>query len=354
MLLAAALAVGMTPARAAPTGLELHGFADVGYVQTTEDTASGAHSGFVLGNLDFYLTPQFGSRVKSLAELTFEYDEEGSLNTDLERLQIGYIVDDRLTLWLGRFHTPYGYWNTAYHHGAQIQPSIERPRFLAFEDEGGILPAHTAGLWAAGRTHVGSGQVTYDAYVGNGSRIEEGVIEPDLTGDSNNDRAIGARFGYQFSGAADGLWVGVHGLREEIDARTAGQLLARSEVSVLGAFAAYTPDRWELFGEYYRFSNDDLDGGSGTHGSWAGFLQVGYSFNGRVTPYARGEKASLDQQDPYFAHLEYGRSYTSAVIGVRYDVEPTATLKFEGGRIDATRDGGERYNEARLQLAVRF
>ena len=45
----------------------------------------------------------------------------------------------------GRTHTGFGYWNNAYHHGRWLQPTIARPRWVAFEDDGGILPVHWVG-----------------------------------------------------------------------------------------------------------------------------------------------------------------------------------------------------------------
>jgi len=93
-------------------GLPLHGFADVGYLRSTNDP-NGRKDGFSLGALDIYLTPAFGDRGRSIVELVFEYDGDGAQTIDLERLQFGYTFSDAATLWAGRFHTPYGHWNTA-------------------------------------------------------------------------------------------------------------------------------------------------------------------------------------------------------------------------------------------------
>jgi len=90
-------------------GVPLHGFADAGYVFSSKDVA-GRKSGFALGNMDLYLTPDLGGRIKTLLELVFEFNEKGDgVATDLERLQIGYTVNDALTVWAGRVHTPYGF-----------------------------------------------------------------------------------------------------------------------------------------------------------------------------------------------------------------------------------------------------
>ncbi|MGC2049694.1 MAG: hypothetical protein WA635_13925, partial [Gallionella sp.] len=203
-------------------GVPLHGFLDVGYAINSKDSTNpalpGLPNGFNVGSLDIYLTPQFEGKVKTLIELIFENTPEGSLATDLERAQIGYTFSDAATMWAGRFHSPYGYWNTAYHHGAQMQTAILRPRFLDFVDKGGILPAHMIGLWANGKIRAGGGRFTYDAYAGNGPGIAVepgvgGVLDPQTAGDSNHQAMVGFNLGYEFGGWADGLRLALYGLR---------------------------------------------------------------------------------------------------------------------------------------------
>lgn len=334
-------------------GLPIHGFADVGYVNSGKSAADGRKSGFVLGNVDFYLSPEFGDRVKSLIELNFEYGDSGSLGTDLERLQLGYTVSDSLTLWAGRFHTPYGYWSTAFHHGAQIQTSIDRPKMIAFEDGGGILPAHTVGLWATGKTKVADGSVEYDAYVGNGNRILDGVIDYNAVKDDNSDKFVGGSVRYRFGGALDGLLVGAHAFKQEVSSYVGGNSAPSSTTSVnmFGGYGFYDADGWENIAEFYRFNNSS---GGTSRNSWSGFVQVGHNFEGNLTPYVRYEKASLNQLDPYFANLEQGKSYARSTAGIRYDLSAKTALKFEVNQTDETVNGGEKYNEAKLQFSVRF
>src|SRR5215831_10396761 len=70
-------------------GLPLHGFLDVGAAYRS----NGGPRGFGVGNLDFYLTPRIGDRIKGLVELTFEVDSvTGELETDLERAQFGNVL----------------------------------------------------------------------------------------------------------------------------------------------------------------------------------------------------------------------------------------------------------------------
>jgi hypothetical protein len=336
----------------AETGVPVHGFFDVGYERSTLPRADDRKAGLVLGNLDFFITPSFG-RVKTLAELVFEVDEGGGLATDLERLQFGYTISDSLTAWIGRFHTPYGYWNAAFHHGAQIQTAVTRPRFVDFEDKGGFLPAHSVGIWATGQVALAGGKLRYDAYLANGSRIADSVIDFNAHRDDNSNKAVGGNLGYRFGGALDGLLVGLHALSEDVKVYQGDGPAARTRLAFTGGYYYYDGGNWESIAEYYRFRNKDLDGG-GTHASWAAFLQVGYTFMHLWTPYYRWEKAALSPADLYFAAQDSGRSYRRHVAGVKYDLNPNTAIKLE---VNRTREflGEERsYSEARAQFAVRF
>lgn len=336
-------------------GLPLHGFADLGYASSSKAVPDGRKRGFTLGNFDLYLTPEFEGGVKSLLELNFEYGEEGELATDLERLQIGYTFSDALTLWGGRFHTPYGYWNTAFHHGAQIQSAVLRPKMIAFEDQGGILPAHTVGLWATGQTRAGAGKVEYDAYAGNGSRTVGGVLDFNPVKDNDSNIMLGGSLRYRFGGDLDGLVLGAHGFTQKVsDYATLPNLplalQGTTKVNMLGAYGFYDGNDWEIIGEYYDFRNKDLSAAGAKHNSWAGFLQAGKSF-GRLLPYARFEKAALDQTDNYFAQQNSGKSYQRQALGVRFELGPKTALKLE---LNHTDESGTKYNEAQVQAAVRF
>jgi hypothetical protein len=333
-------------------GVPVHGFADVGYEYSKKPIADGRRAGFVLGNLDFFFTPNFG-RVKMLAELNFEVTGEGGLATDLERMQLGYTFSDSFTAWMGRFHTPYGYWNTAFHHGAQIQ-AVTRPRFIDFEDKGGILPSHTVGLWANGRFTAGPGKFIYDVYIGNGDRIVDGVLDFNAFRDDNSNKAVGGNLGYRFGGALDGLLVGVHAMRADTDVYHDDALQNRNRLAFTGAYLYADLHNWEAIGEYYRFRNKDLSGGTGTHASWAGFFQVGRTFFDLWTPYYRWEKANLDPADNYFAAQESGRSYARNVLGVRYALNPNTALKLEANRTKEYLGEDKWYTELRAQFAVRF
>lgn len=302
-------------------GIPVHGFVDVNAGWSSGDDPVKLR-GFNAGSLDLYLTPQIGPRIRSLMELVFEFEEEGS-RFDMERVQLGYTFSDALTLWGGRFHTPFGMWNTAYHHGANLQPSITRPALVDFEDRGGLIPAHSVGLWATGKTALGEGRLTYDSYVANGPSIRERHLDPNTYTDDNSSKLVGFNLGLQPAGALPGPTFGLHGFTTLVDDASGGTTRLRA----LGGYLGYDAQNWELIGEYYRFSDVDIPTGA-RHVSHAGFLHVGRAL-GQLTPYLRLERASLDPRDNYFRSQRTGRSHSHVVLGARYALDANAALKFE-------------------------
>ena len=332
------------------TGLPIHGFADVG--AGDHNPFNPGLKGFNVGNLDFYLTPRLGERTLALFELNFEVATNGSVGVDLERAQIGYQFSDQATVWLGRFHTPYGFINTALHHGAWISDALRRPKFVQFEDHGGSLPAHTVGAWLTGSDRAGSGKLLYDLYAGNGQEIVGGVVDMRNAGNTHGSPIVGGRLGYQFgSGPVDGLTLGLHSLSSRIDDDQIPVDVTR--VNMYGGYAVYDTDRWEHIAELYFFNDRDLTGGSGSRRSEAGFLQVGYRAPWGI-PYARYERASFKQGDQYFLQQSTGNSYYRTAIGVRFDIDLKSALKFELANTRDTDRVVDEYNEALVQYAIRF
>jgi hypothetical protein len=368
-------------------GMPLHGFMDVGYAINSQGSNDVANpyvanpKGFYQGSLSFYMAPHFGDRVLALAEPNFEMDKlDGSVSVDIERLQIGYAFSDAATLWGGRFHTPFGYWNTAFHHGAQLQTSVLRPRFLDFEDLGGILPTHMVGLWGTGKVRAGQSKFTYDVYVGNGPKISDatpmgslnppttyqgGALDPNIAGDDNHSAMVGLNLGYDFSGMLDGLRLAVHWMNGDVNiygippttiaSDLKNNTLGTTNLNVGGGSLVYLSNDWEIMGEYYAFNNKDKATDL-KYKSKAGYLQIGVSFNA-WTPYVRAERTILDQNDYYFSAQASGQSYARQVLGLRYNVSPKAALKLELMNSNFKEELGRTalsYRSLNLQYAIGF
>ena len=348
------------------TGLPIHGFADVNL---------GNHNlyfpyfhGLNVGSLDFYLTPKMGDRVISLVELIFETGPDGTVGTDLERFQIGYQFSDRATVWAGRFHTPYGYVNTALHHGVWLADALRRPKFVNFEDKGGVMPAHTVGLWVTGAQRFGENKLLYDFYAGNGQKIVSGIVDMQNGGNDHGAAIVGARVSYQLGGRLDGLTVGLNGFTDKVNSdHVLDGMVVATRVNMAGVYAAYDTDTWEHIVEAYLFRDTNLAAFPGSHNSNAWFAQLGYRASWGL-PYLRYERASLDQNDLYFLDQTFGASYYRYSTGVRFDINAKSALKFE---VAHTRNTDERiatdyrpadlvigipveYNEILAQYAIRF
>ncbi len=86
--------------------LQIRGFGDVDFSATDQ---KGTNSGFNLGQLDLHLASALSQKISYFGEITFNAHPT-DYTVEVERSIIRY---DPF-----RYHTPIGYWNTAFHHGA--------------------------------------------------------------------------------------------------------------------------------------------------------------------------------------------------------------------------------------------
>ena len=368
-VLAAALAAAPGPARA----FELNGFGDVTCSDTEANNNAPSNNGCALGQLAFYLAEQLSDHLDVLAEYVIESPGEGFV-VDLERLQIGYAFNNNHKIRAGRFHNLLGYWNLAYHHGAHLQTTIGRPFFLEFEDENGVIPVHMVGLWWDSRFNTSAGRVSLGMMAGNGASItgdptavavgtvNTTELNPDSAGDHDNDKAVSARLAIH-PAAVPGLGVGVSGQVgkvniTDIDINADGTVDPPDQIDqTLGVLdLEYITDALEVLAEYYVWMNDSARV-SGYDDSSAYYVQAGYQFAHKVTPYARYESLDAKANDPYFIAVGMtlpgqDRQKSITTVGVRYDIHYRAALKFELRAVDDDLDGT--YNEAGVQWSFSF
>jgi hypothetical protein len=332
------------------TGLPVHGFADINL--GNHNPFNSEEKGASLNNFDLYLTPKLGGKWLSLFELNFEVDFSGTVGVDIERGQLGYQFSDAATVWVGRFHTPFGYVNTALHHGVWLNDSLRRPGFLMFEDQGGVMPSHTVGAWMTGAERGDGGKVLYDVFAGNGQQIIGGLIDMRSGGNDHGKLIYGGRLGYQWTaGPMEGLMVGGNVFDSKIEDDQIPEDL--TDVRVAGTYAVYDTDTWEVLSEAYWFDNKDVYQSEGTHRSKAYYVQAGYRLP-YIIPYVRYERAHLDQTDQYFAQQLTGNSYYRTAAGFRRDLNPKVALKFEVANTHRTDRVIASFDEFLAQLAIRF
>src|SRR3569832_1549420 len=321
-------------------------FADIRY---DGDSANGSRNAFALGQIDLYATQKIDDKTRVFVEYVFEDPGDGFV-VDLERLSITRTINPHFSIGAGRFHTPIGYWNTAYHHGALNQDTVSRPSFLDFEDgAGAILPMHVVGLMAMGQFDAGGGKLHYDLAVANGSSINTDPagfppeIDVNNSSDPNEQKSVMLHLSYFFPQLP--MRVGVFGMTNTIaesgdianGAVTAfGSSLEKQ--TLYGFDARYATSRFDALGEFYIFSNDDKVGGTGSHDASAYFLQFGYRVTDKLKPIYRYESVDFTAADTYFLYLGTAEG-TRHVVGLRYDIDDSNALKLEINRRQPTAPG---------------
>lgn len=344
---------------------ELNGFADVSFTKSTKGADEFRKGDFAFGELDLYFAQTLDD-IDVLVELVVE---EGAV-LDLERLTLGYTFSDALRLRVGRFHTALGFWNTAYHHGVQLQPTIRRPDFLKFEHDGGVLPVHIIGAYIAGRADTAIGAIEYGAMLGNGPRITSNdgmnVLHPNNISDNNNGKAIALNIAVSPI-AIQGLKIGLSGHIAEVkddgavdidvdnadgdNDLTTGVEVGSGDVEVdqtiLGAAVIYSIAKVDIAGEY--FSIKDTNAKDYTSSAYYGLIT--YAYKEKWVPYLMYENMSVKEADPYFMSLG-SLDIEELTIGLRYNINYRSSLKGEYRRvIDA---GDKDWNEYALQWALAF
>jgi hypothetical protein len=336
LLLAAAVAA-FSPLSIAGA-FEFKGFGDVTFTKSDLSDSEARHGSFALGQFDLYLNQPVGDRVDVLSELVFETDtESGNFGVDLERLQISYLVADWLVLHAGRFHNLLGYWNMAYHHGSQIQTSIERPQILSFEDDGGILPVHLVGLWLSGYAPVGPVLLDYGLMLGNGPKIQDvgslngGSLNPNNVSDNSGNKAFAFNLTLHPQALPD-LGVGLCGNISQVEgfSTVVGVPVQVSDVSqqIYCGDLTYITQQVELLFEYYAIFDRDRMSATGRHTNQGGYVQAAYTFAQKYVPYVRYEWISADEQDPYMTELG-AVDLTKEILGFRYNLLSSSSIKAE-------------------------
>ncbi|HET6466200.1 MAG TPA: hypothetical protein VFH55_11370 [Nitrospiria bacterium] len=351
-------------------GLELQGFSDITYTGAwhKSDLSDPDTNGTVaLGELDFFIRENLSDRVDFLTEFNFSADPNTNVGSDdIERLQIGYIFNDALTVRAGRFHNVLSYWNMTYHHGRQLYTSIDRPDFLHFEDDGGLVPTHVVGLWIGGLLDTRMGGLEYNVMGGNGPRVQNvdcsttcsgGALSPNSTGDDSKNKAVS--FNLQWMPrAVPGLAMGISGNMQQLrfygpDGTSELTIVAPDgsattvvSQGIYGVNLEYLAHKIEFLSEGYQFRDHNDE--SFTDYAW--YAQLGYKIINRFTPYTRFERVIVQDNDPYFVALGT-EDMSKTIVGLRFDIIPTSSLKAEVRFVNQPSDN---WNEFAVQWAFAF
>jgi hypothetical protein len=325
----------------------LHGFADV--TASAEDidpepVDDGGSARFALGELDLYMNSQLAPNLSALGEIVFEFSDDDEAVVDMERLFLKYAYSDLLWVSMGRRHTAMGYWNPSYHHGRVLQPTIERPAVLRFEDDGGILPIHNVGIQAGGRFFHERWGLDYSALLANG-RGPRGDNVQDAS-DANGNKAIGLAASIQRQGSGWFSFGPVLYLdRIPEDAMTPGREEELDE-RIWGAHLTYRSGKIEFIAEYYEVRHESR--GSGLRWNHEGYFAIAVWNRPHWRPYVGLDRLDLDAGDRFF---EAATEEDRLIVGVRRNPNPATALKLEYWRAEPQ---GVTVDTVAIQIAYSF
>jgi hypothetical protein len=288
--------------------------------------------GFGLGAQDLLIRGELSNSIIATTEIALEPGDEG-VTVDVERFNVRW-QSSRFFVEAGRTHTGIGYWNNAYHHGRWLQPTIARPRWVAFEDDSGILPVHWVGAGVGARLPVGAATLNLMATFGNG----RGKIVDDVRNahDYQAMKAFHASVELVGIGQPE-LRIGLAAIYDRIPPLVPDDPMLPSRGSInetIGsAHVAYVNVPLLLISEGYLVVHTSSGQQWTTYG---GFALAGYTL-GRVTPYVEVERiASSGGADPFFTTMDSASFDTiSGIGGVRFDLSDWTAIKAEYRQVHA-------------------
>jgi hypothetical protein len=325
--------------------LEMHGFFDVTLSAARMQRANGDTTslGAALGQFDLFLSSRIADRVSFLGELVVESELDGGSAVELERAYVRYAFSDRLRVAAGRTHSAVSDWYVTCHHGALLQPTIQRPAPVRFEDEegGGYLPAHAVGLELTGSEALGDYTFDWVANVANGRGDHAKDVQ--TTGDRNRDKQIGASISLSSRGALQ--WRAGAALFHD---RTAASPITGGETDqeIASLHLSFKRDWVEQTGEWFAIRDRDRLTFVDQHQHlWYSVMAFG---NGAWRPYAAVEGVRVDRSDPYYADRT---DLDRLTLGLRHDLNPFNAIRVEYRN---ALDAGVRTHEVLVQTAFTF
>lgn len=265
-------------------------------------------------------------RLRLLAEVLVTPD-----HTSAERLQAGWFATPETTLWIGRHHSPLGYWNTQFHHGTYLQTSIKRPAISGFDDHGGVLPSHLSGLLVEGaRTLENDAAIDYAFSFGAATRqTSDGRLTAfDLFDPHSGPHKPGSvlRLGYRPDATATdvaGLFLGYSTIPSALSS------VREIRQTIAGAFFNREQGRWRWIGELFGVRNDlDQTTGNARSTFVNANLQGEHEWRRDWTLYGRAENTFGDRSGAYLMHFS-GFVKERYLLGVRHELTRNQALKLE-------------------------
>ena len=298
--------------------LQIRGFGDVDFSATDE---KGTNSGFNLGQLDLHLASSLSRKVSYFGEITFNAQPTG-YTVEVERSILRFDYNDFFKISFGRYHTPIGYWNTAFHHGTWLQTTISRPDMVKVG--GTLIPIHFVGFLIEGNIPSGGAGLAYNVGVGNGRG--EIISRPGDAGANNNFRAWVANI-YSRPAKLYGLQMGVSVYRDKITLPVILPTGNNFYEWISAAHIVWTKENPEFLAEFANINHRNALTNFITNNQ-AYYVQIGYRlpwFEKTLKPYYRFEHTHT----PLSEQVLTNQDLVQSILGVRYDITNYASFKSE-------------------------
>ncbi len=309
-------AVGLSGQELDDSSVRVMGFGDFNYLVTELDRQEAFRMGQMVGHVIVDLDDRF----TFFSEVSLTGKSTG-YSIEVERAFLRYDFADEFKISAGRFHTPIGYWNSAFHHGSWLQTSVARPEMIKFGSR--LIATHFVGLIAEGNLPSSSLGLGYSVGIGNGRA--ENIARPGDAGDFNDRRAWLARVQARPISII-GLEVGATFYSDRLLSPDGNEANERT----YSVHAALDRDAPEILAEYAHVTHDPVSGSGNFPGSDAYYVQFAYRLSGAfnsVKPYARVEQVVVPSGDDVFAPLAL--NYDGVIVGVRYDPSLFLALRLE-------------------------
>lgn len=329
---------GATSQSPTPTQPEFNvmGFGDISYVSRDASSTDG----FAIGQAVAHLTASLDDHLRVFGEFSMTA-RDTDYKTSVERFIVRYDFSDTFKLSGGRYHSPIGYWNSAFHHGTWLQTTTSRPEMAKFGSK--IIPIHFVGVLLEGSLPKNKLGLSYSAGLGNGRHAD--VSQAGDAGDINGDNA----WMLQVSAAPISLFGLKTGLGFYSDKVSPSDRADINE-KTYSAYVVWEKESPEIIVEFLH-SDHEFVANSAENGSVdAWYAQFAYRLKGKQNqwkPYARYERNEIDDSDPLLG--DQGLNYEGAILGVRWDFSAYAALKAEYRNEEF--DGAGRENNFRLQVS---
>lgn len=280
--------------------------------------------GFAVGQSVAQFTVQLDERLSAFTELTAGAQHGHGFEFEVERLIVRYDFSDLLKISAGRYHTPLGYWNSAYHHGAWLQTTVSRPQAVKFGSN--IVPIHFVGALAEGT--FGSSHIAYKFGIANG-RSAEKINAPGDIGDSNGRPAWLVALNYRPLGRRL-LNVGIGAYFDSVEPEVPATLTApgRVDEQIYSAHVALESETPEFIAEYTYARHKSSSARANVHSAYG---QLAYRLpflDEAFKPYVRVEWLNTKKDDPLFIGIA-DQDYHGVTVGARWDFSSFAVLKLE-------------------------